>query len=283
MYKVNAINKQETKSVLTSTGLKNDTGVIRPSSRGSSSKNSVLLNTKNHSKDVEVHVRTNKKTNVASKKNVVQNKKIVTNVDVKMLLKQRIRALFTTPTTMTPKSFDTTPVVAKTRFAVVTPLSEKNKDSTAFRLTSLFAKEISLSKYMRTKIKTSRKWQIWYETQPNVGWFPKSFTANAKPSAVKSRNHEVIQIVLWIVDSGCSKHMTGDLKLLKNFVEKFMGTVRFRNDHFAEITSYGDYVHGNMTISHVYYVKGLGHNLFSIRQFLDGDLEVAFRSKTCYV
>ncbi|GKA36607.1 retrovirus-related pol polyprotein from transposon TNT 1-94 [Tanacetum coccineum] len=77
--------------------------------------------------------------------------------------------------------------------------------------------------------------------------------------------------------------MTGDLSLLKNFVEKFMGTIRFGNDHFASITGYGDYVHGNITIYHVYYVRGLGHNLFSVGQFCDGDLEVAFRSKTCYV
>ncbi|GKC60823.1 integrase, catalytic region, zinc finger, CCHC-type containing protein [Tanacetum coccineum] len=49
------------------------------------------------------------------------------------------------------------------------------------------------------------------------------------------------------------------------------------------ITGYGDYVQGNITICHVYYVEGLGHNLFSVEQFCDGDLEVAFRSKTCYV
>ncbi|GJU84854.1 hypothetical protein Tco_1292400 [Tanacetum coccineum] len=69
----------------------------------------------------------------------------------------------------------------------------------------------------------------------------------------------VIQLVLWIVDSGCSKHMTGNLQLLRNFVEKFMGTVHFGNDHFAAITCYGDYVQGNLTIFHVYYVKGLEH------------------------
>nr|GEZ47674.1 retrovirus-related Pol polyprotein from transposon TNT 1-94 [Tanacetum cinerariifolium] len=45
----------------------------------------------------------------------------------------------------------------------------------------------------------------------------------------------VIQICLWCVDSGCSKHMTGNLKLLINFVWKFMGTVRFENDHVAAI------------------------------------------------
>ncbi|GJV32225.1 retrovirus-related pol polyprotein from transposon TNT 1-94 [Tanacetum coccineum] len=62
-----------------------------------------------------------------------------------------------------------------------------------------------------------------------------------------------------------------------------MGTVRFGNDNFAAITGYGDYIQGNITICHVYYVEGLRHNLFSIGQFCDGDLKVAFRSKTCYV
>ncbi|GJT96605.1 integrase, catalytic region, zinc finger, CCHC-type containing protein [Tanacetum coccineum] len=64
---------------------------------------------------------------------------------------------------------------------------------------------------------------------------------------------------------------------------EIMGIVRFGNDHFTAITGYGDYVQGNLTICHVYYVEGLGHNLFSVRQFCDGDLEVAFRSNTCYV
>ncbi|GKD42009.1 retrovirus-related pol polyprotein from transposon TNT 1-94, partial [Tanacetum coccineum] len=62
-----------------------------------------------------------------------------------------------------------------------------------------------------------------------------------------------------------------------------MGTVRFGNDHFVVITVYGDYVQGNLTICHVYYVEGLGHNLFSVGQFCNGDLEVTFRSNTCYV
>ncbi|GJY11282.1 hypothetical protein Tco_0379467 [Tanacetum coccineum] len=76
------------------------------------------------------------------------------------------------------------------------------------------------------------------------------------------KEKNVIELVLWIIDSGCSNHMTGNLQLLRNFVEKFMGTVRFKNDHFIEITGYGDYVQGNLTICHVYYVEGLGHNLF---------------------
>ncbi|GJZ64584.1 retrovirus-related pol polyprotein from transposon TNT 1-94 [Tanacetum coccineum] len=90
-------------------------------------------------------------------------------------------------------------------------------------------------------------------------------------------------IVLWYLDSGCSKHMTGDRSRLRNFVKKFIGTVRFGNDHFGAIMGYGDYVIGDSVISRVYYVEGLGHNLFSVGQFCDSDLEVAFRKHTCFV
>ncbi|GKB76692.1 retrovirus-related pol polyprotein from transposon TNT 1-94, partial [Tanacetum coccineum] len=55
------------------------------------------------------------------------------------------------------------------------------------------------------------------------------------------------------------------------------------NDHFGAIMGYGDYVIGDSVISRVYYVEGLGHNLFSVGQFCDSDLEVAFRKHTCFV
>nr|GEX30632.1 hypothetical protein [Tanacetum cinerariifolium] len=93
----------------------------------------------------------------------------------------------------------------------------------------------------------------------------------------------VVQIVLWYLDSGCSKHMTGDRSLLINFIQKFMGTVKFRNDHVAKIMGYGDYKIENVTISRVYFVEGLGHNLFSVGQFCDSDMEVAFRQHTCFI
>nr|GEW29408.1 integrase, catalytic region, zinc finger, CCHC-type, peptidase aspartic, catalytic [Tanacetum cinerariifolium] len=79
---------------------------------------------------------------------------------------------------------------------------------------------------------------------------------------------------LRIIDSGCSKHMTGSRALLTNFVEKFLGTVRFGNNDFAMIAGYGDVVIGSMTIKKVYYVEGLGHNLFSFGKFFDKGLKV---------
>nr|GEV23111.1 hypothetical protein [Tanacetum cinerariifolium] len=93
----------------------------------------------------------------------------------------------------------------------------------------------------------------------------------------------VIQIVLWYLDSRCSKHMTGDCSQLINFVQKFLGTVKFRNDHVAKIIGNDDYKIGNVTISRVYFMEGLGHNLFYMGQFCDSDLEVAFCQHTCFI
>nr|GEY82914.1 uncharacterized mitochondrial protein AtMg00810-like [Tanacetum cinerariifolium] len=63
----------------------------------------------------------------------------------------------------------------------------------------------------------------------------------------------------------------------------FSGTVKFGNDHMVKIMGYGDYQIGNVMIIRVYYVEGLGHKLFSVGQFCDSNLEVAFRYNTCYI
>ncbi|GKC03679.1 retrovirus-related pol polyprotein from transposon TNT 1-94 [Tanacetum coccineum] len=103
------------------------------------------------------------------------------------------------------------------------------------------------------------------------------------PKSVPNSKLKVVQIVLWYLDSGCSKHMTEDHSQLTNFVHKFLGAVKFGNDQVAKIMGYGDYQIGNVTISRVYYVEGLGHNLFLIGQFCDSDVEVAFKKQTCFV
>nr|GEW60852.1 ribonuclease H-like domain-containing protein [Tanacetum cinerariifolium] len=103
-----------------------------------------------------------------------------------------------------------------------------------------------------------------------------------KPRKYKT-NDPVVQIVLWYLNSGCSKKMTEDRSQLINFVNKFLGTVKSRNDSVAKIMGYGDYQIGNVTIARVYYVKGLGHNLFFVGKLCDSKLEVAFRQLTCFI
>nr|GEX92649.1 integrase, catalytic region, zinc finger, CCHC-type, peptidase aspartic, catalytic [Tanacetum cinerariifolium] len=98
-----------------------------------------------------------------------------------------------------------------------------------------------------------------------------------------TKNHQGCPNCSLVFGSGCSKHMIGDRSQLTNFLNKFLGTVKFSNDHVAKIMGYGDYQIGNVTISRVYFVEGLGHNLFSVGQFFDLDLEVAFCQHTCFI
>nr|GFC00172.1 hypothetical protein [Tanacetum cinerariifolium] len=88
--------------------------------------------------------------------------------------------------------------------------------------------------------RTVHKWlpKVQPLAEPVARWFPR-----------------IVQICLWIIDSGCSKHMAGNRALLMNFVEKFLGTVRFGNNDFATIAVYGDVVIGSMMIKKVYYVE----------------------------
>ncbi|GJR59543.1 hypothetical protein Tco_1501705 [Tanacetum coccineum] len=65
--------------------------------------------------------------------------------------------------------------------------------------------------------------------------------------------------------------------------KKEPSTVKFGNDHVAKILGYGDYQIGNVTILRVYYVEGTGYKLFSVGQFYDSNIEVAFRQHTCFI
>ncbi|GKC88679.1 retrovirus-related pol polyprotein from transposon TNT 1-94 [Tanacetum coccineum] len=111
------------------------------------------------------------------------------------------RALFTTPIAAKSKNLRATSIVEKSRLSVAKTPIATNKVSSALPLSPDSSQSKTLSNYMKNKIATSRKWQ----------------------------------------KCGCLKHMTGNLQLLRNFIEKFMGIVRFGNDHFTVITGYGDY------------------------------------------
>nr|GEY42959.1 retrovirus-related Pol polyprotein from transposon TNT 1-94 [Tanacetum cinerariifolium] len=108
--------------------------------------------------------------------------------------------------------------------------------------------------------------------------------ARVKSKSVKKNSkRKVVQIVLWYLDSGCSKHMTGDRSQLTKFVNIYLGTIKLKNDHMAKILGYGDYHIRNVTISMVYYVEGLGRNLFFVGRFCDSNIKVTFHQHTCFI
>nr|GFA34570.1 hypothetical protein [Tanacetum cinerariifolium] len=81
-------------------------------------------------------------------------------------------------------------------------------------------------------------------------------TSNSNKSLPRTV-HKLSRFVFGSSIRDVTKHMTGNHALLMNFMEKFIGTVRFGNNDFAVIAGYGDVVIGSMTIKKVYYVEGL--------------------------
>ncbi|GJY14096.1 retrovirus-related pol polyprotein from transposon TNT 1-94 [Tanacetum coccineum] len=83
----------------------------------------------------------------------------------------------------------------------------------------------------------------WYPkfTPPGYKWKPKSIIGNVNLNASMPLGNETrIANILEHMTPRCSKHMTRNLKLLTNFVEKFLGMVKFGNDQIAPILGYGD-------------------------------------------
>ncbi|GJR79116.1 hypothetical protein Tco_0149901 [Tanacetum coccineum] len=265
MYKVVTTQKSQTneaKSGLSYTGMNVASSVRRPMNKDSHVKKSVLANSKNSLKKVAVYVRKNKQTDDTSA-NVISNKQNIIDVNVANASKAITLLCVSCMQNVLIPCYDKYLANYKLnmhlnvrRAFTTNSRTPKSSDTTYVVLKTRFSKKLAQSKSLDTTSVVSKP-------KIDVG-------------SISKVKHKVAQIVLWIVDSGCSKHMTGDQSLLKNFIEKFMGTVCFGNDNFAVITGYDDYIQGNITIYHVYYVEGLGHNLFSVGQICDGDLEVAF-------
>nr|GEZ25857.1 integrase, catalytic region, zinc finger, CCHC-type, peptidase aspartic, catalytic [Tanacetum cinerariifolium] len=85
-------------------------------------------------------------------------------------------------------------------------------------------------------------------------------------------------------DNACTSNtLEPTIKRFLNSTFSLAGIVRFVNDRIVVILGFGDLQWGNILITGVYFIKGLGHNLFSVGQFCDSNLEVAFRRNTCFV
>nr|GEV87266.1 hypothetical protein [Tanacetum cinerariifolium] len=134
-------------------------------------------------------------------------------------------------------------------------LIEKGKGN----LEDNFQRQSRFPKLMRQKVYQNQSLHRLYLIQPSKLTSNVNAVCATCGKCLVDSNHfacvtkmlnDIVQLILFIVDSRCTKHMTGNLKLLFYFVEKFLG---------------------------------LNHNLFSVGQFCDVDLEVAFWKSTCFV
>ncbi|ERM93380.1 hypothetical protein AMTR_s05704p00000690, partial [Amborella trichopoda] len=119
--------------------------------------------------------------------------------------------------------------------------------------------------------KPRREWKIKSKPNPDVG-----LVAKLSLSAFVEGQ--------WYFDSGCSRHMTGNKKLLVNFKDEKGGSVTFGDGNKGQIAGRGDVnVNGAAQLTNVLYVRGLKANLISIGQLCDDNLSVSFTKTQCLV
>ncbi|GJT12226.1 retrovirus-related pol polyprotein from transposon TNT 1-94 [Tanacetum coccineum] len=285
--------------VSTSTRVANRTNVSRPQPRSNQIKDKVLPNTsqvKFKKTEVEDHPRISRISNQTKSVTACNDSLNSRTSNVNVVCATCGKCVFNSNHDACVSKF-LNDVNARTKKPNVVPISTRKPKSQANKSVATPYKKIVASESTTTNFKsyyrmlykrTSKAWKRWIAQQcPSAyTWVPKT----KRKWVPKVRNESVtktvsfaidniVQVILFIVDSGCTKHMTGNLSLLCNF-ERYLGTVRFVNDQFAPILGYGDFVQENITINRVYYIKGLNHNLFSVGQFCDADLEVAFQKST---
>ncbi|GJT72721.1 integrase, catalytic region, zinc finger, CCHC-type containing protein [Tanacetum coccineum] len=249
--------------------------------RSNTKKNRILPAKKENKKEVEVPLRTNKSvwTKVNRVDSSISSKRVVINSNSESVCKTGNKCVNS----------------ASHGMCVVNILNSVNATSTVKTVLNK-GKQIWKPKGRlsdNSLYKTKRVWKATGKLFTDIGyqWRPTGTKLTLgkldcgsqwRPTGKKFALGEMCHLTKLSVKC-CSKHMTGNRSKLMNFVEKFIGSVRFGNDHLGAIMGYGDYVMGDSVISRVYYVEGLGHNLFSVGQFCDSDLEVAFRKHTCFV
>ncbi|GJS29013.1 retrovirus-related pol polyprotein from transposon TNT 1-94 [Tanacetum coccineum] len=280
-HKVHQRVQQTNIPVIPSTGVNDSTEASGSKPRSNTKKNRILPAKKENKKEVEVRLRTNKSvwTKVNRVDSSISSKRVVINSNSESVCKTCNKCVNS----------------ASHGMCVVNILNSVNATSTVKTVLNkgnqIWKPKGRLSD--NSLYKTKRVWKATGKLFADIGyqWRPtgKKLTLGKldcgsqwRPTGKKFALGEMCHLTKLSVKC-CSKHMTGNRSKLMNFVEKFIGSVRFGNDHLGAIMGYGDYVMGDSVISRVYYVEGLGHNLFSVGQFCDSDLEVAFRKHTCFV
>ncbi|GJZ69626.1 retrovirus-related pol polyprotein from transposon TNT 1-94 [Tanacetum coccineum] len=163
----------------------------------------------------------------------------------------------------------------KTNKSVATPHKKTVASDTTIQKFKSYYKELYEN--------TNQEWKWWITNR-----FPLGYTWTQKP--LRTRKIWMPKIRKDVVSTSISptidvvSRISNVLKI-SNSLGSNLSNVPSSSNSLADYTTHP--VHylnqGNVTIRRVYYVEGLNHNLFSVGQFCDADLEVAFRKSTCFV
>lgn len=91
----------------------------------------------------------------------------------------------------------------------------------------------------------------------------------------------------WLIDSGCTNHMTNDRELFKDLKPTSITKVRIGNGDYISVKGKGTVAiascSGTKFISDVLFVPEIDQNLLSVGQLLERDFKVNFEGKYCLI
>ena len=91
----------------------------------------------------------------------------------------------------------------------------------------------------------------------------------------------------WLIDSGCTNHMTFDKGLFKEMEKTKIGRVRIGNGNFIKVEGKGtisiESDSGTKTINDVLYVPEIDQNPLSVGQLIEKGFKVIFEDRHCLI
>ncbi|GKC46622.1 hypothetical protein Tco_1064344 [Tanacetum coccineum] len=248
--------------VIHSTGVNTSTEASGSKPRSNTKKNRILPAKTENKKKVEDHPRTNKSvwTKVNRVDSSISSKRVVINSNSESVCKTCNKCLNS----------------ASHEMCVVNILNSVNATPTV-KIVLNKGKQIWKPKGKLSDNSLNKTKQVWKATGKlfaNVGY---QWRSTGKKFALG----ELCPLTKLSVQCRTGHPLVSGLRLFKTYdgesfkAQELYGKVHRDSqiqDHFGAIMGYGDYVMGDSVISKVYYVEGLGHNLFSVGQFCDSDL-----------
>ncbi|XP_047258394.1 uncharacterized protein LOC124890648, partial [Capsicum annuum] len=91
----------------------------------------------------------------------------------------------------------------------------------------------------------------------------------------------------WLIDSGCTNHMTSDQELFKDLDRSIISKVKIGNGEYLDAEGKGTIAIQSPTglklLTDVFFVPDLDPNLLSVGQLLENSFKVLFEEKTCVI
>ena len=143
---------------------------------------------------------------------------------------------------------------------------------------------LKMKMYKRVRLRRVKVKGLAYIRQLRESTIPTDLSSKHKVCFMMKFAIKVMDTCLWYLDSGCSRHMTGDRSLFKVFESKKGGNVTFGDESKSQIKGKGIIsLPRLLDIANVLYVEGLRVNLLSISQICDQDFMVLFSKGKCLV